>query len=70
MKIIKKSETINEICSKVRFSCPVCNSRLEEHKRYLQPVMLLDELHYGFICPACGGKVAVKECDLESMRRA
>ena len=42
MKIIKKAENLNGIYSKVRFSCPVCNSRLEEWKKDLQP-----EMHYG-----------------------
>lgn len=68
MKIIKKAENLNGVYSKVRFSCPVCNSRLEEWKKDLQPVNLLGELHFGFLCPVCGGKVAVKESDLESVR--
>ena len=68
MKIIQVGKNLNDVYSKVRFSCPVCNSELEEWKKDLQPVMLFDELHFGFICPVCGGKVAVKESDLESVR--
>ena len=68
MKIIQEGKNLNGLYSKVRFSCPVCDSRLEEWKKELQPVMLLNELHFGFTCPVCKGKVAVKESDLESVR--
>lgn len=67
MKIIQE-KNLNGVFSKVRFSCPVCNSRLEEWKKDLQPMNLLGVLCFGFICPVCGGKVAVKESDLESVR--
>lgn len=68
MKIIREGKNLNSIYSKVRFSCPVCDSRLEEWKKELQPVNLFDELYFGFTCPVCNGTVAVKESDLESVR--
>ena len=68
MKIISKGKDLNGIYSLVRFTCPVCNSKLEEWKKDLTPVMLEDKLHFGFICPVCKGKVAVQENDLEAVR--
>lgn len=68
MKIIQEGKNLNGVYSRVRFSCPVCDSRLEEWKKNLQPVNLLGELHFGFICPVCRGKVGVKESDLENVR--
>lgn len=68
MKIISKGKELGGIYSLVRFKCPVCDSKLEEWKKDLTPVMLLDKLHFGFICPVCGGQVAVPESELESVR--
>lgn len=68
MKIISKGLTTNDFDSLVRFTCPVCDSRLEEWKKNLTPVMLEDKLHFGFICPVCKGQVAVQEGELESVR--
>lgn len=68
MKVISKGLTTNGFDSLVRFTCPVCNSKLEEWKKNLTPVMLENKLHFGFICPVCEGKVAVQENELEAMR--
>ena len=68
MKIIQEGKTLNGVFQRVRFSCPVCDSRLEEWKKDLQPGMLFNELYFGFTCPVCKGKVTVKESDLESVR--
>lgn len=68
MKVISKRKDLNGICSLVRFKCPVCESKLEESKEDLTPVMLFDKLHFSFVCPVCEGQVAVPESELESVR--
>lgn len=68
MKVIKKAKHEAEVYQAYRFKCPVCNSELEGTKKEMEQVILLGKLHYGFICPVCGGAVAVKESDLSTVR--
>lgn len=73
MKIIKAAmpngmNTRNTRNTRVRLTCPVCGSLLEEYKRELKAVIIHNELSYGFICPVCWATVAVRESDLGAVR--
>lgn len=72
MKIISKAALPNgmntRMNTRVRLTCPVCGSLLEEYKRELKAVIIHNELSYGFICPVCWATVAVRESDLGAVR--
>ncbi len=67
MKVIKEGSA-EKVYQRYRLSCPVCYSDLEASGDELESVMLMKELHYGFVCPVCHGKVAVKASDVMSTR--
>ena len=68
MKIISKAALPNGMNTRVRLTCPVCGSLLEEYKRELKAVIIHNELNYGFVCPVCWATVAVRESDLGAVR--
>lgn len=68
MKIISKGLVTNDFDLPVRFTCPVCDSKLEEWKKNLTPVMFENKLYFSFICPVCEGAVGVLENELEATR--
>lgn len=67
MKVIKEGKP-TKVYQRYRLSCPVCYSDLEASEDELESVMLMKELHYGFVCPVCHGKVAIKANDVTPTR--
>lgn len=49
---------IQNITSKNHVCCSFCNSKFYYDE---DDLIVVDEKHYGFICPECGNKIKIKE---------
>lgn len=69
MKVIKRAERPTKRCPKVRFTCPVCGSRLEEWRKAMDHVYneRTHEPGFGFECPVCDSPSVIRVSEVTTI---